>query len=197
VALLIKDDELRTLLADSTAVVEGFFRTILETGPWPLQHLTPGERVDGPTATDTDAPSLVDKSFILRRLPVLADVSAEEALHLAAIARHLVAEPGDVVSDLAHTPAICILLSGDMVLEVPDGAAGAPITVRAGDVVGLYETLAGVPLGRRQRIVHRTRALRIGREDFFDLLGQRPALSRQLLGALFSELSRDARHERV
>jgi hypothetical protein len=41
--------------------------------------------------------------------------------------------------------------------------------------------------GRRWRA--RTRALRIGREDFFDLLGQRPALSRQLLGALFSELS--------
>jgi hypothetical protein len=188
VVLFIKDDELRTLLADSTALIEGLFRTLLETGPWPLQHLTPGERVDGPAATDTGAPSLLDKSFILRRLPVLADISAEEALHLAAIARHLVAEPGDVVSGQADPPAICILLSGDMTLEVPDGAV-APVTVRDGDVVGLYETLAGVPVGRRQRIVHRTRALRIEREDFFDLMGQHPALSQHLLGALFRELS--------
>jgi ATP/ADP translocase len=197
VVLLIEEDELRTLLADSTALVEGLFRTLLETGPWPRQHVTSGERVDGLAPTEAVAPSLLDKSFILRRLPLLANVSVEEALHLAAIARHLVAEPGDVVSDRADPPAICIVLSGEMMLDVPDGAAVAPITVRAGDVVGLYETLAGVPVGRRQRIVHRTQALRIEREDFFDLLGQHPALLRHLLGALFSELSRDAGHEQV
>lgn len=60
---------------------------------------------------------------------------------------------------------------------------------RGGDVVGLFETLAGVPTGRRQRIVHRTQALWIEREDFFDLMGQYPALPQRLLGALFSELS--------
>ena len=188
VVLFIKNDELRTLLADSTSLVEGLFRTLLETGPWPLQHLTPGEQVDG-AATDTRAPSLLDKSLILRRLPVFADVSAEEALNLAAIARQVVAEPGDIVSGQADPPAICILLSGEMTLEVPDSTAVAPLAVRAGDVVGLYETLAGVPVGRRQRIVHLTQALRIEREDSFDLMGQHPALPQHLLGALFRELS--------
>jgi CRP-like cAMP-binding protein len=122
-------------------------------------------------------------------VPLLADVSAEEALHLAAIAHHFVAQPGDVVSGQDDPPAIRILLSGEMMLEAPDGAAAPPVTARAGDVVGLFETLAGVPVGRRQRIVHRTQALRIEREDFFDLMGQHPALSQQLLGALFKDLS--------
>ncbi len=189
VVLFINDDELRTLLADSTTLLEGLFRTLLETGPWSLQHLTPGEHVDGEAATDTGALSLLDKSFILRRLPVLADVSAEEALHLAAIARDLVAEPGNVVSGQADPPGICILLSGEMTLDVPNSAAVAPIPVRAGDVVGLYETLVGVPVGRRQRIVHRTRALRIEHEDFFDAMSQHPALPEHVLGALLSELS--------
>jgi hypothetical protein len=172
VVLTIEGDELRTLLADSTTLVEGLFRTLLETGPWPLQHLTPGEPVPGSAATDTAVPSLLDKSFVLRRVPLLADVSAEEALHLAAIARHVVAQPGDVVSEQDDPPAICILLSGEMMIEAPHRAAVAPVTARAGDVVGLFETLAGVPVGRCQRIVQHTQALRIEREDLFDLIGQ-------------------------
>jgi hypothetical protein len=44
-----------------------------------------------------------------------------------------------------------------MMLEAPDRAAVAPVTARAGDVVGLFETLAGLPVGRRQRIVHTRR----------------------------------------
>jgi ATP:ADP antiporter, AAA family len=185
VVLVIEDDELRTLLADSTALVEGLFRTLLETGRWPLQHLTPGEHAEWPEPADTAAPSLLDKTLVLRRLPVLADMPADEALHLAALARHIVAEPGDVVSGETDPPAICIVLSGEMTLEVPDRATVAPVTVRAADVVGLYETLAGWPVGRL-RAVQRTRALRIEREDLFDLMSQHPALSQHLLGALFS-----------
>jgi CRP-like cAMP-binding protein len=190
VVLTIERAELRTLLADSTTLVEGLFRTLLETHRWPLHHLTPGEPVPGPAATDTATPSLLDKSFVLRRVPLFEDVSTEEALHLAAISEHFVALSGDVVSGQDDPPATCILLSGEMMLEAPDRDAVPPVTVCAGDVVGLFEMLAGVPAGRRQRIVQRTQALRIEREDFFDLMGQHPALSEQLLGALFKDLSK-------
>ena len=189
VVLLISHDELRTLLSESTTLVEGLFRTLLEKGPWPPQHLTPGEHGERPPTIDTGALSLLEKSFILRRLPVLTGVSAEEALHFAGIARDFAAEPGDVVSGQADPPAIFILLSGEMTLAVPDTAGIAPMTVRAGDVVGLYETLVGLPVGRTQRIVHRTRALRIERADFFDVMGQHPAVPGLVLGALFKELS--------
>jgi CRP-like cAMP-binding protein len=190
VVLAIQGDELQTLLAGSTSLLEGLFRTLLEKGPWPLQHVTPGEPVHTPLPLETAEPSLFDKSAILRRLAVFANVSAEEALRLAAIAKYLVAQPGDVLSQPADPPAICILLSGDMILEAPDPASVAPISVRAGDAVGLYGTLAGVPVGCRQRIVHAARALRIEREDLLDLLGQHPPMLQISLAASFRELSK-------
>jgi hypothetical protein len=53
-----------------------------------------------------------------------------------------------------------------------------------GDVVGIYDTLAGTHIGRRARVVGAGRALRIERDDLFDLFGQRPTLLRQMLRAL-------------
>jgi hypothetical protein len=185
VLLVINDDELRTLLSDSTDLVEGLFRTLVAAGLVAPQGFRPGEHVDVLAPTDSTPLSPLDKSFVLHRLAAFFDVSAEEALQLAGIARDIVADAGDVVSGPADPTAICILLSGEMALEVSDRSHEAPITVQGGDVVGLYETLAGVPLGRIQRVVRRTRALRIEREDLFDLLGQRPALLQQLLGTLF------------
>ena len=59
-----------------------------------------------------------------------------------------------------------------------------------GDAVGLYETLAGTARGAVGRdpfrlVVEETgAALRIDREELFDLIGQRPALLQQLFAAL-------------
>jgi CRP-like cAMP-binding protein len=114
---------------------------------------------------------------------VFSALSADEGLQLAAIARDIVAEADQVIATEADPPAVCVVLSGEIVLEAPGGEDG-PIVVRGGDVVGLLQTLAGVPLGRRQRAMRRTRALRIEREELFDLLGRRPALLQQLLGAM-------------
>jgi CRP-like cAMP-binding protein/HEAT repeat protein len=190
VILSISNDEFRTLLADSRTLVEGLFRTVLETGPRLVSRLTPGEHVGVPATTDAGAPSPLEKCFILRRLPIFGEISAEEGLRLASIARDLIAEPGDVVAEAAEPPAVCVLLSGEMTLDVPDAGQVAAMSASAGDVVGLYETLAGLPVGRRQRVVHRVRALRVGHEDLFDLLAEEPALPHHLLGALFRELSR-------
>jgi ATP/ADP translocase/HEAT repeat protein len=189
VVLVITGDELMTLLADNSSLIEGLFRTLLTSGPLPLEHVGPGEPFDQTAGVAADALSPIDREVILRRLPLLADLSAEEALHLAAIARPLSAEPGDVVSRPADPPAIHIVLSGGMVLEAPDRPDLAPLAVTAGDATGVYETLAGVPMHRSARVVQRTQALRIEREDLFDVMSQHPALPRHLLGALFRELS--------
>ena len=52
-------------------------------------------------------------------------------------------------------------------------------------MVGVYETLAGAAIGRRAVVASAGRALRIEREELFELLGQRPELLQQLFGALF------------
>ena len=184
VSLIIDNDELRTLLSDSTDMVEGLFRTLVGVGPPSPQALAPGGDADLLAPGDSTPLSAIDKSLVLHRLPVFSGVSAKEALHLAGIARDLVAEAGQVVSERADPPAVCVVLSGEMALEEPDRPDEAPITVRGGEVVGLHETLAGVSLGRRVRVVRPLRALRIEREDLFDVLGQHPVLLQQLLGTL-------------
>ena len=50
----------------------------------------------------------------------------------------------------------------------------------------VFETLAGVSLGCRARVVRDGVALRVTHEDLFDLLAHRPDLLKQLFGALFS-----------
>jgi hypothetical protein len=190
VRLLIDADELGTLLADSTALVEGLFRTLVAVRPLAPQQLTLGEGIETLAPATSTRLSALEKAFVLHRLPVFSAVSAEEVLHLGGIARDLVVEAGHVLADHADPPAVCVVLSGEAAVEVPDQSEEAPITLRDGEVVGLQETLAGVPLGRRLRVVRGpARALRVEREDLFDLLGQRPVLLQQLLGTL---LGRDA-----
>ena len=66
-------------------------------------------------------------------------------------------------------------------------------TLRAepGDVVGMHETLAGTVDGaagpRRLTVAESGAALRIDRDDLFDLLGQRPDLQQQIFSALFGK----------
>ena len=188
VVLVIEGDQLRRLLADSPSLVEGLFRTLLDSGRLPLQQLARAEPVQA-LPGEAAAPSLLDTATILRQVPLLAGTSAEDALSLAAIARHFVAQPGDVISRQDDPPAVWILLSGKVSLGVPGRADIAPITARAGDVLGLFETLAGIPGSHSQRAVDHTQALRIERDDLLDVMSQHPSLPEHMLGVLFEQLT--------
>lgn len=86
-------------------------------------------------------------------------------------------------------PAIYALISGELSLE---GGAQSPIIAGPSDVVGIYETLAGIDYEFHARVRQDGIALRIDREDLFDLLVQRSALLRQVFGALFRNQSASA-----
>jgi hypothetical protein len=191
VGLFIKDDDFRTLLADNTDLVEGLFRTLVDRWPDPSRLVVHEACADGIPAPGAAGLSAVDRVLVLHRLPVFSRISAEEILHLGAIARDTALEAGRTVAGEADPPAITILLSGDLSLEPAEPSKGDAISASSGDVIGLYETLAGVPLGRRQHVARAGWALRIEREDLFDLLGQRPALLQQLFAALFRNQQRN------
>jgi CRP-like cAMP-binding protein len=61
-----------------------------------------------------------------------------------------------------------------------------PATLDAGDVVGLYETLAAVPASAKVTVAKSGTALRIDRQELFDLLAD----NIDLLQGLFSALLR-------
>ena len=119
---------------------------------------------------------------MLGDVPVFADVAPDEMLHLASIASEVPMTEGSTLFSESDPSAVWVILAGRAVLE--SVAGGDIVATEAGDVVGIYDTLAGTPIGRRARVVGAGRALRIEREDLFDLFGQRPALLRQMLRAL-------------
>jgi len=66
-----------------------------------------------------------------------------------------------------------------------DTAEGREALARAGDVVGALWMLSGRPVNYSATVVRRGVALRIDREDLFDLVADRPDLLRQLFEGIF------------
>jgi CRP-like cAMP-binding protein len=75
-------------------------------------------------------------------------------------------------------------LTGDVLLESSTGQPRA--TARGGDILGSVNTMAGHSLGRSATVVQDGVALKIDREDLFDLLGERPELLRQMFAGMFT-----------
>jgi ATP:ADP antiporter, AAA family len=190
VCLALDGEECRTLLADDTDLVQGLFRMLCcEAGGGGAGLVLRGraeERADLPTT----GLKPIEKVLVLKGIPVFADVSADEMPALAAITVEVPFHRGDVIFGASQPPALYAIVAGEISLE--SAAGGPPIGARSTDAVGVPHTLAGISLGRDARARTDGTALRIDREDLFDLLGQRPDLLRQL----FSALSR-ARAERT
>ena len=184
VTLTLTADELRTIFADNTDLVEGLFRTIV--CGWSddeRQVVTRGSGDDQAPLPAEGALSPIDKVLALRRVGIFSRVGAEEMLQLASIARPTPLASGASLAAAGDPPGLWMILSGEISLESAGGDRA--VTAGPGDAVGLVATLAGTPIDWRIYVTRRGSALRIERDDLFDLLGQRPALLEQLFGALF------------
>ena len=84
-------------------------------------------------------------------------------------------------------PALWLILSGEIALS--SATSPVPILGRAGDIVGTLEMLSGQPLGLAGRVAEPGIALRIAREDLFEVLGERPELLRQIFAAMFRRVA--------
>jgi CRP-like cAMP-binding protein len=67
---------------------------------------------------------------------------------------------------------------------------------RGGDIIGSLSMLSGRPFGKSADIVQSGVALRIDRDELFDLLGERPELLRQLFEGMF-KIRSDASTDRA
>jgi CRP-like cAMP-binding protein len=183
VCLALTHDELRTLISANTDLVEGLFR-MLVGGPQPSERLVLKSHAKAEMAKlPTHSLTPIEKILVLENVPVFAEVGPNEMGHLVSIAHEVPLNEGSTVFTEADTPTVLAVLAGRISLESTGGEP--PVTIEAGDVVGLYETLAGAGNGRRAVVVGAGRALRLEREELFELLEQRPELLQQLFGALF------------
>jgi CRP-like cAMP-binding protein len=104
-------------------------------------------------------------------MPGLASIAAEVRLRKGA---KLFAE--------TDAPTLHSLVTGEISLESP--GEGSTILAGPNDAIGIQHTLGGIPLGCSAHVLQDGTALRIDREDLFDLIAQRPDLMRQLFAAM-------------
>jgi AAA family ATP:ADP antiporter len=181
VTLAVSVDELRTLLGENTDLVVGLFTTLAKRGDEDLVHSTGAASELSALAARGLPP--VQRVLALQRVPIFSRVSAEEIRPLADIAQPVTMEAGAALFNESTPAALWLLLSGEVQLNSPAGAA--PITARTGDVVGSIGTMAGQPLGRTATVSRSGIALRLDREDLFALISERPELLRQVFAGLF------------
>lgn len=186
VCLLLTLDESRTLLADNTDLVQGLFQTVIEHEAFGGSRSLAKGTGGAPTARAARAPQAmtpIEKVLALQQMSLFSAFTADETLHLAGIAQEITLEAGTPVIKEGDAPALVMVLEGE--ISVARDGSLPPLVADVGDAIGLYETLAGIPLGATATATESGRALRVTHDDLFDLLSQRPDMLQQLFAALF------------
>jgi CRP-like cAMP-binding protein/HEAT repeat protein len=182
VTLALTVDELRTLLADNTDLVSGLFATLAEEADELTLAVQPTNSARELGQLAEGGLTAIDRVFALQYVPLFRRVSADEMRHLATVAAPVSMKEGTVLFPESAMPAMWLVLTGEVGLA---GTAGqAPETARGGDAIGILTTMAGKGLGRTATVARGGIALKIDREDLFDVLGERPELLRQMFASL-------------
>ncbi len=188
VCLAIAAEEFRALLSDNIELAQGLFQQLLSA---PSKNERPSLMRRGvhleerPRALEAGQElKPIEKVLLLQELPVFSRTTADELFALAAIAREFPLVDNEGVFNEGDAPALHIVLSGEFSVQSPDDDGQAEV-VRAGDVLGLHETLAGTPLDWRAKVTKGGMALRIERDKLFEVLADQEDLLQALFSALF------------
>jgi CRP-like cAMP-binding protein/HEAT repeat protein len=183
VTLALTAEELRTQLAYNPELVRGLFATMAERAQKAgLQQVfaTGGAEEMAQLAADGLQP--VEKVLAIQRVTIFKHFSAEEARNLAAITQTVEMKEGVQLFQAADPPATWLIMSGEVQLEA---TAQHPAAIaRGGDAIGSFGALAGPSIGQNGRVTRAGIALRIDRDDLFEMLGDRPEMLRQLFAGI-------------
>jgi CRP-like cAMP-binding protein len=129
--------------------------------------------------------NIVEKVIALEGVELLRNLSPEHLARIAAIAEEVAVAPHKAILE-AEKPVDALYVIVDGAVELSRG--GEPLTIaRQGEVLGawaLFDESDPMPVGARS--IDETRLLRIGREDFYDLLSD----NSEMTAAIFSTLVR-------
>jgi AAA family ATP:ADP antiporter len=187
VTLVLSIEELRTLLADNTDLVSGLFATLSERDPGsraPVQPTSAGAELAQLAAGGLTP---IEKVLALQKVALFSRTSVEEMQQVAAVTSTVTMTAGAALFPESASATLWMILSGEVALT--SAASAVPIHARSGDIIGSLQTLSGQPLGLAGTVVQPGVALRIAREDLFDVLGERPELLRQMFAAMFRRVA--------
>jgi CRP-like cAMP-binding protein len=182
ICLALNSEEFMSLLSDNTMLAQGLFRMMMS------KPSVTGWRtvVRGPAAAATEPQttaglSAIDEVVVLHAVPLFARATPEQLLALGRIADAVELKEGAQLFSEADNAAIYTLMAGEVTLE---GDGLATVQAGAGDTFGVFETLGSDRAGWKARVTAPGQALRIDREELFDLLGEHMDLLQGLFSAL-------------
>ena len=165
ITLSMSADDFLTLLSENVELAEGIFRMMIESHGLGTGHtLIHGSL---PPELRVEALRAVDRVLLLQASPLLSHATAAQLWRLSAIARPVTIASGKEAIPRGSDAAILIVLSGALQVETGAGMVG---TATAGDVIGMYETLAGAKLDATITAHSTTHALRLDNDALFELL---------------------------
>jgi len=128
----------------------------------------------------------VEKLLFLKGVPLLADVPGEDLAQIALIAEELDAEPGaDLVREGELGDALYLVVEGT--LRVLQGGREVA-TLGEREVFGEMALLDAAPRSATVQARSEVRLLRIHREEFAELLAERPVVARGVIQVLVRRL---------
>ena len=122
--------------------------------------------------------SPLEKVLLLRQHRLFERATVDQLLDVAAITREILLATNNVLFTDVDQPAIYHIVSGEMRV---DGGAQS-LVAGPGSTIGIAETLAGVPLGRRATVTQGGYGLRIDHDELYEVLADHI----DLLQGLFS-----------
>jgi ATP:ADP antiporter, AAA family len=185
VCLTLTREEIQTLMADNSDLVPGLFQMLCRDSRSGRVVMKGCQSPNSTLPVDSNL-SPFEKGLVLKTIPVFSQVSPDEIIALASVASEMSLTAGSDLFTETDRPAIYVLISGELSIE---RSIESPIIAGPFDVIGIYETLAGMDFEFHAHARKSGLALRIDREDLFDLLVQRPTLLRQVFSALFRNQS--------
>ena len=183
VCLTLTNEDLLTMLGDNSQLVQGLFQMLSGESEPRRRSLVKGNPSEQGIRIAGSGLRPIEKGLVLKTIPAFSEVSPEEIIPLAAVATEVPLIPGTHLFSEGDPPALYAVLSGKLAVESSDN--GESLQAGPTDIVGIFETLAGMDFACRARVLREGMALRIGREDLFDLLSHRSELLRQVFSALF------------
>jgi CRP-like cAMP-binding protein len=182
ITLSLTADEFLTLLSENVELAEGIFRMLIATHDLATGHTVIPGTLPATEATADLRP--LDRALLLQSSPLLAHATATQLWRLSAIAREVRVAEGEEAMAKGSEAAILVVLSGTLDVE----GATRSRTADTGDVIAMYETLAGLPLDATVTAKTDATLLRINRGGLFDVLADHT----DLLQGIFSLLLRSA-----
>ena len=123
--------------------------------------------------------NIIEKVIALEGVELLRNLTADQLSRIATIAREVQFPPGKVIIEPDKTlDALFVILDGSVEI--------GPTIAKQNDVLGAWALFDTDPMPVTARTLEDTRLLRIGRDEFFDLLSD----NMEITASIFSTLVR-------